>query len=96
MSEKPLAQRLLTATLGDSANGAAAHAWRRFNLLWVLFYAVLGALNLWVAFHASERTWVNFKVFGLTLVTLVFVGAQAVWLVRRGALGHERGDAPER
>jgi intracellular septation protein len=40
-------------------------------------------LNLVIAFNASERTWVNFKVFGLTAATFVFIGAQIAWLSRR-------------
>ena len=59
--------------------------WLKLNLLWVGFYAALGALNLWVADNASERTWVNFKVFGLTVVTFLFIGAQIAWLSRHSA-----------
>ncbi len=55
--------------------------WRRLNWLWIGFYALLGVLNLVVAFNASERAWVNFKVFGLTAATFVFIGAQVAWLV---------------
>jgi intracellular septation protein A len=36
-----------------------------------------------LAYYASERVWVNFKVFGLTILTLVFVGAQVIYLTRR-------------
>jgi intracellular septation protein len=57
--------------------------WLRLNFSWVVFYLVIGALNLYVAWNMSERTWVNFKVFGLTLATLVFVAAQAVWVARQ-------------
>jgi intracellular septation protein len=53
------------------------------NAVWVVFYVLLGGLNLVLAYYASEKVWVNFKVFGLTLITLVFVGAQVVYLTRR-------------
>jgi len=33
-----------------------------------------------VAYYASERLWVNFKVFGLTSLTLAFVASQVLWL----------------
>ena len=46
---------------------------------------VLGVANLVVAFNASERAWVNFKVFGLTAATLLFIGAQVAWLTRQSA-----------
>ncbi len=48
----------------------------------VVFYALLGGLNLLVAFNASERTWVNFKLFGLTAATVMFAALQLAWLAR--------------
>ena len=58
----------------------SARAWRVLNVWWVVFYALLGALNLAVAHYASERAWVNFKVFGLTSLTFVFTLLQVLWL----------------
>ncbi|HTY50300.1 MAG TPA: inner membrane-spanning protein YciB [Steroidobacteraceae bacterium] len=78
-----LAERFLGRALGGAPLAVGAAAWRWLNALWVIFYALLGGLNLAVAFHASERTWVNFKVFGLTAVTAAFVIAQLLWLSRR-------------
>ena len=46
--------------------------WVKLNLAWAVFFAFLGALNLYVAFNYELETWVNFKVFGLTAITLVF------------------------
>jgi intracellular septation protein A len=40
-------------------------------------------VNLAVAFNASERVWVNFKVFGLTALTFAFIAAQLPWLLKR-------------
>ena len=42
-----------------------------------------GALNLYVAFHFSESTWVNFKLFGLSGLTIVFALLQGLWLARK-------------
>lgn len=82
IGERTLVERFLGAALGSEARVEQA-LWRRLNGLWVAFYAALGALNLAVAFNASERTWVNFKVFGLTILTLGFVAGQLFWLLRR-------------
>ncbi|MGB8326478.1 MAG: septation protein IspZ [Steroidobacteraceae bacterium] len=79
---RPLAQRLFEAALGPIGRLRRSD-WQRLNFSWVVFYALLGAINLYVAWHASERAWVNFKVFGLTGATLVFAIAQAAWLARR-------------
>ena len=46
--------------------------WVKLNLSWAALFALLGALNLYVAFNYDLDTWVNFKVFGLTGITLVF------------------------
>jgi intracellular septation protein len=78
----PLAQRLLQPMIARSEALPRA-VWLRLNWLWVVFYALLGALNLWIAYHRSERDWVNFKFFGLTLAFAVFAVAQAAWLASR-------------
>lgn len=46
--------------------------WARINWAWVLFFIVCSLLNLYVAFQLPLDVWVNFKVFGLLVVTLVF------------------------
>lgn len=56
------------------------HVWKRFNLSWSLFFAILGFINLYVAFHFSTEAWVDFKLFGFTALMLVFILAQGLWL----------------
>ena len=82
VSRAPLAQRLLAPMVSGSET-VPRRTWLRLNMLWVGFYAALGALNLWVADNASERAWVNFKVFGLSAAVVVFAIAQALWLAAR-------------
>src|SRR3984885_5729439 len=78
----PLAQRLLAPMISRSETVPRA-VWLRLNWLWVGFYALLGALNLWIAYHRSERDWVHFKFFGLTVAFVLFSMAQAAWLASR-------------
>ena len=54
--------------------------WRGVNISWVVFFAVMGCINLWVAFNFSTATWVNFKLFGGLGLMAVFVLLQAVYL----------------
>ncbi len=56
--------------------------WMRLNLMWVGFFISVGILNLYVAQNYSEADWVNFKLFGLTGVMLVFVVIQGIYLSR--------------
>ena len=58
------------------------HVWHRLNLSWSLFFAVLGFINLYVAFNFSTDAWVNFKLFGFTGLMLVFILAQGAWLAK--------------
>ncbi|MDW5444443.1 septation protein A [Polaromonas sp. SM01] len=54
--------------------------WRKVNYSWMGFFAVMGFVNIWVAYNFSTSDWVNFKLFGGLGLMLVFVLAQAVFL----------------
>src|SRR3989338_1962839 len=58
------------------------HVWHRVNLMWSLFFALLGIINLYVASNFSEDAWVNFKLFGFTGFMLVFILVQSAWLAK--------------
>jgi intracellular septation protein len=89
IGERTLTQRLLSPAL-EGRLQVSAVLWRRLNLWSAAFYVALGALNLAVAYYASERAWVNFKMFGLTLLIFAFVALQVLWLsTRPGALRAE-------
>ncbi len=56
--------------------------WTRLLASWIAFFAVMGVLNLYVAYTFSEQAWVNFKLFGGVGLMLVFVVLQAVLLAK--------------
>ena len=56
--------------------------WGRLLASWIAFFAVMGALNLVVAFNFSTDAWVNFKLFGGIGLMVVFVVLQALMLSR--------------
>lgn len=56
--------------------------WRTLGWIWVVFFAAMGAINLWVAFNFSEAAWVNFKAFGAMGLMILFIIGQALWLGR--------------
>ena len=61
----------------------AAPDWSKLSLAWVAFFVLSGALNLYVAFNYPEATWVNFKLFGLMGLTLLFAVAQGFWIAHK-------------
>ena len=56
--------------------------WRNLNWAWAGFFAVMGVINLWVAYNFDTNTWVNFKLFGGMGLMFAFVIAQALFLGR--------------
>ncbi|MFZ9967469.1 MAG: septation protein A [Steroidobacteraceae bacterium] len=75
---QPIVRRLMEGA--ESGLRLPEQAWIRLNYAWVIFFAALGAANLYVFQHFSESTWVNFKLFGLLGLTFLFVLAQGLWL----------------
>jgi intracellular septation protein len=86
--------RNLMRKLMDGKVHMPASAWDKLNLSWAGFFLVSGALNLYVAFsgHYTEAQWVNFKVFGLMILLVLFVIVQSVWLGRHM---QEGADTPQ-
>ena len=56
--------------------------WKRLNISWAIFFVLLGMLNLFVAMHYDTATWVNFKLFGTTILMFAFIIAQGIYLSR--------------
>jgi len=94
IGERTLTQRFLEPALAGRVP-VSPRQWRRVNGASAAFYALLGVLNLAVAYGASERTWVYFKLFGLALLTFAFVALQVLWLSRAAAALAERVPASD-
>ena len=56
--------------------------WQRLNVAWMLFFAAMAALNLFVAYNFPTDVWVNFKLFGTLGLTVAFVIGQAFYVGR--------------
>lgn len=76
-----LGRNLLQKLLGSKVT-LTDQGWRGLNVSWSAFFVFAGAINLFVAFsgYFSESQWVNFKVFGLMGLLVLFVIAQSLWL----------------
>lgn len=72
-------KNLLRVLLGAQIR-LPAPVWQRLSLAWIAFFAVMGVLNLWVAYTFSTAAWVNFKLFGGMGLMLLFTLAQGFYL----------------
>jgi intracellular septation protein len=92
---KTIVERMMSAQIA-----LPVPVWKRLNLSWGVFFAALGALNIYVAFYygldldaeTRQGIWVNFKVFGLLGITLLFVVVQAFFMTKHMQDKPEEGE----
>jgi intracellular septation protein len=77
IGNKPLVQRIM-----DHAINVPAPVWSNLNKSWVIFFFLMGVINLYVAYNFAEHIWVNFKLFGILGLTLLFAIGQAAYMSR--------------
>ncbi|TPW12644.1 MAG: intracellular septation protein, partial [Halothiobacillaceae bacterium] len=58
----------------------SAPLWQRLNTSWILFFVILGLINLYVVYNFDTDTWVNFKLFGMFGLTFAFIIIQSLLL----------------
>jgi intracellular septation protein len=75
----------LLGVVFDSIFELTDEGWRKLTLRWAFFFLVLAVLNEIVWRNTSTNVWVDFKVFGVTPLTLIF-GALQVPLLKRYAI----------
>lgn len=64
--------------------------WKKLNLAWVIFFLIMGSLNLYIAFYYNleadaqtrEAFWVNFKSIWALVITFIFSIAQGLFLMK--------------
>lgn len=71
VGEKPAIQHMM-----GHAVTAPREIWLKLNSLWIVYFIVLGGINLAVAFTLSEALWIQFKVFGNLILTFAFILGQ--------------------
>lgn len=72
-------RNLLQKLLGDQIT-LPATVWTRLTLFWIGYFFITGLINIYVAYQFSEEIWVDFKLFGMLGLTLVFVVIQGFYL----------------
>lgn len=90
-SQSLFGKNLLRALIGAQLE-LPEPVWARLNFAWVAFFAVMGLLNIYVAYSYSTDAWVNFKLFGGVGLMLLFTLAQGLYLSRH-LQNDERRDA---
>lgn len=71
LAGKPLLRYLLGEVINLTDEG-----WRALAIRYAIFFLVMAGLNEVVWRNFSEATWVNFKFFGLPILTIAFFATQ--------------------
>lgn len=77
IGEKNIARRVLSSMFN-----APLPIWKRVNMSLVIFFLILGLINLYVAYYFDTETWAFFKVFGFMALNVVFVIALVIFMSR--------------
>lgn len=67
--------------LGTKIQLQEKHHWQILNLRFMMFFIAMAILNEIVWRNFSENTWVNFKIFGMMPIILVFTIIQVPFIM---------------
>jgi len=77
IGQKPIIERMMSQAIT-----LPKPIWLNLSWLWIAFFIISGLTNLYVAFNYDTDTWVNFKLFGLMGMTIVFIIIQGIYISR--------------
>ncbi len=90
IGERPIIQRMMSEHI-TMPNAV----WFRLSMSWIIFFIISGLANIIVVFNFDTDTWVNFKLFGMLGLTLVFVILQSIFLSKYIMDDDENSDVEE-
>jgi len=85
IGKQPIIQRMLGGQVS-----LPQHVWSTLNIAWAMFFTFLGFLNLYVIYNYDTDTWVNFKLFGLMGLTIVFIIGQSLYMAKYISTNEEK------
>ena len=80
---------VLEAMLGQKMSLPQAK-WNVLNKIWTFFFITVGGVNIYVAYHFKLETWVNFKVFGVLALTIIFIVIQSIYISKNALVESTR------
>lgn len=84
ISTRPILQRIIGNELI-----LPIKLWKKLTISWSFFFLFCGLTNIYVAFWLPQSTWINFKVFGLAGMTLIFTLLNSIY-INYYIVGHKK------
>jgi len=60
--------------------------WNILNISWIIFFTIIGSINLYFAYNYSIDTWVTFKLFGIVSATFIFGLIQSFYISKHALM----------
>jgi intracellular septation protein len=73
-------KQLLIEKINNNSIQLPKKIWNTLNILWIIFFILMGILNLYVVYFFDTNTWVNFKLFGTFGLTMLFIIFQIIFI----------------
>ena len=77
LMKNPILQVLIERNIKFSSD-----IWKIINNIWGVFFIFIGTLNLFISYYCSTEVWVNFKVFGILIISIIFLVGQVIYLAK--------------
>ena len=82
----PILLNMLLSQLGPQSNSASSSARSNVTNFAGFFLIFIGFINLYFIYFMSLEAWVQFKIWGVTILNFVMMSAAIAYLMRKGEL----------
>ena len=76
----PVMLKTLFSALGPQLKSAPTIAWTRVTIFISFFTILIGFINLYFIYYASLDSWVNFKLYGVTVLNMIMISSSLYYL----------------
>ena len=79
----PVLLRTLLSAVGPQLDTVPTPAWTKVTFFISIFTILIGFINLYFIYYASLDAWVNFKLYGVTLLNMVMISLSTFYLFKQ-------------
>ena len=82
LGRPPILKSFMKIASSEGLPNIPDRAWKDMTYLWSFAFFSIGTVNLYFMYYTSVTTWVNFKLFGVLGMMIVFAFLNAAYLSR--------------
>ena len=82
----PVLLKSLFSLVGPQLDTVPKNAWSNVTFFIGFFLIIVGLINLYFIYYSDLDTWVNFKIYGVTLLNLIMTSASIFYLLKKAEI----------